>query len=149
MLTLKIENLETMRNAFAQAPVRIAPILQKAVVEAGKQTRNIEVKEAPHKTGTLQRSIKLNFFPIGFELYPTVNYAGYVVSGTQPHIIVPVRAKALRFKGRDGQYHYAKKVHHTGTKANPFVERTVDIATAPVNKVFNQALQEITKLLST
>lgn len=148
MLTLKIENLDSLRSAFASAPVKVAPILQKATLEAGKVIRNTEVKQAPHATGNLQRSIKLNFFPIGVEIYPTANYASLVVSGTRPHEILPRRAKALRFRGKDGAWHYAKRVMHTGTKPNDFVGRTIELSTQPVNKLFNEALNQITKLIS-
>lgn len=44
----------------------------------------------------------------------------YVVSGTRPHIIRPVRAKALRFTV-GGQVVYARIVHHPGTEANNFL----------------------------
>lgn len=44
----------------------------------------------------------------------------YVVSGTRPHIIRPVRAQALRFRV-GGRTVFAKIVHHPGTDANNFL----------------------------
>ena len=147
MLTLKIDNLESLRDAFIKAPAKIAPILQKATIEAGKVLQRTEVLQAPHKTGGLQRSIKMVYKPISVEIYPSIDYAMWIVSGTRPHVIFPSRAKALRFKGKDGQIHYAKRVMHTGTQPNDFVGRTVDIATVPVNKIFNNALLEVAKII--
>ena len=40
--------------------------------------------------------------------------------GTVPHVIVPVRAKALRFVSR-GTVIFAKRVNHPGTRGNPFL----------------------------
>ena len=52
----------------------------------------------------------------------------YVHQGTRPHEILPVRAKALRFRvgGIHGSFVFARRVWHPGTKPNPFVKRTVD-----------------------
>lgn len=44
----------------------------------------------------------------------------YVISGTRPHVIRPVRAQALRFRV-GGRVVYAKIVHHPGTRANNFL----------------------------
>ncbi len=44
----------------------------------------------------------------------------YVISGTRPHIIRPVRAQALRFTV-GGRVVFAKIVHHPGTRANNFL----------------------------
>lgn len=146
MLTLKIDNLDKLREFFTKAPAKIAPSLQKATIEAGKQIQRIEVMEAPHDTGTLQRSIKMTYRPIMVEIEPIAGYAGYVVTGTRPHLIYPTRAKALRFMGKDGKYHYAKIVKHTGTRANDFVGRTVVLAQKPVNDLFQKALEDALKL---
>lgn len=40
--------------------------------------------------------------------------------GTRPHIIVPRRAKTLRFVQR-GKIRYSQKVHHPGTKPNRYL----------------------------
>lgn len=46
--------------------------------------------------------------------------AHYVMNGTKPHMIYPVKAKALRFK-IGSTVVYAKSVNHPGTKPNPFL----------------------------
>ena len=51
----------------------------------------------------------------------------YVVHGTRPHIIRPVRAKALRFTV-GGQVVYARVVHHPGTKPNDFLRQALRAA---------------------
>jgi hypothetical protein len=42
--------------------------------------------------------------------------------GTRPHIIVPVKAKALRFPGAaPSGFIFAKRVNHPGTKPNRYL----------------------------
>lgn len=53
-----------------------------------------------------------------------VRYAKWVVSGTKPHVIRPVAARALRFQGRGG-ITFARVVHHPGTRANDFPARAM------------------------
>lgn len=48
----------------------------------------------------------------------------YVISGTRPHIIRPVRAQALRFTV-GGRVVYATIVHHPGTRANDFLSAAI------------------------
>lgn len=44
----------------------------------------------------------------------------YLINGTRPHIIRPVRAQALRFVV-GGRVVYAKVVHHPGTQAQDYL----------------------------
>jgi hypothetical protein len=44
------------------------------------------------------------------------DYAEMVSTGTRPHVIVPVRAQALRFQARSGDIVYAAKVNHPGAQ---------------------------------
>lgn len=53
-----------------------------------------------------------------------VPYATYVMRGTRPHTIAPRNAKALYWSDSGGS-HFARLVHHPGTKPNPFVEKAV------------------------
>lgn len=48
---------------------------------------------------------------------------GFVTRGTRAHEIRPVHATVLRWEGRDGTIHFARRVAHPGTKANRFPMR--------------------------
>ena len=48
-------------------------------------------------------------------------YGSYVEFGTKPHDIVPGPGRVLVFT-MNGQKIFARKVHHPGTKAQPYVE---------------------------
>lgn len=51
----------------------------------------------------------------------------YILHGTRPHLIRPVRARALRFTV-GGRVVYAKLVHHPGTRANNFLAASLPAA---------------------
>lgn len=51
----------------------------------------------------------------------------YVLGGTRPHVIRPVRARALKFTV-GGRTVYAKAVMHPGTKANNFLAEALRAA---------------------
>ena len=69
----------------------------------------------------------------------------YVHQGTRAYMIFPKTKKALYWKGA---LHPVRKVNHPGIRANPFVERTANEATSPVNQIFNKTLENIAKELS-
>ena len=101
-------------------------------------TRNAK-KLSPVKTGNLRRTIRPGYLS-GSEAWVNANaaYAAYVEKGTRAHDIRPRNAKALRFPtrgtpvtlagrvrsshaNRPGSYAFAKRVHHPGTKPQPFL----------------------------
>jgi hypothetical protein len=51
----------------------------------------------------------------------------FVIEGTRPHVIRPVRARALRFTV-GGRVVYAQIVHHPGTTANNFLAEALRLA---------------------
>lgn len=86
------------------------------------------------KTGNLGRSIHTeNLTATSVNVVASAKYAGYVEHGTRPHEITPRAKKALRFaasaSGRrltgaprvGAQVVFAKRVHHPGTRAQPFL----------------------------
>jgi len=74
--------------------------------------------------GSMGRGISSRIERDGRELagYITSSHPAtiYVISGTRPHVIRPVRAQALRFTV-GGRVVYAKIVHHPGTQPNDFL----------------------------
>ena len=98
----------------------------KALVRTIVEGETICIKEAPIDKGTLRRSIGTSHPNMGTVcLTCGVKYWYHNQYGTSPHVITPRNPKGLlAWKGKDGEKHFAKKVNHPGTKANPFVTRT-------------------------
>lgn len=85
-------------------------------------------RAAPHKTGATQESVDvINFTSGPSELrctaVATTPQAKFTDAGTEPHVIRPRRAKALRFRYR-GRIVYAQKVNHPGNKGTRWFRNT-------------------------
>jgi hypothetical protein len=109
------------------------------------------------KTGNLGRSIHVEgVTETSAKLVAAESYAAYVEFGTRPHEITPNAKKALRFaasaSGRrltgsprvGAAVVFAKRVHHPGTKAQPFLlpgaqKAVSQVGTSVIVKAWNDA----------
>ena len=114
-----------------------SPAMRKSILA---RVGTLAVREAkalvPRKTGNLDRSIRLGLatdrsVEIKAGGLGKVGYAAHVEFGTGPHVIVPVRRKALAWGGarrlsgtlRSGAQpeFFAMSVNHPGTRAKPYL----------------------------
>ena len=102
------------------------PVVQyvwRTVVDA----TNLAKQECPHDTGLLMRShqytVDVQNTDVVGKFGATAEYAADVHYGTQPHDIVPKNRQALAFK-IGGKTIIVHRVHHPGTKPNPWLIRT-------------------------
>lgn len=97
----------------------------------GLKTR--AVADAPYRTGELKRAITTWYGTSGGELEARVGanpappaslrgYGYFMHEGTKPHVIRPVRARALKFRV-GGRVVYAAVVRHPGTRPRPYLTR--------------------------
>jgi len=93
-------------------------------------------KEAPvqgaHKPvtgGALRDSIRYErqtaFSGVRLAFHTNLPYARYVVEGTPPHPIDPVRARVLAWEDYGG-WQFRMHVNHPGAQPNPFPQRVAD-----------------------
>lgn len=143
MVEIEIENLDELREKFAQAPLIVGGELERATKQAGIGIIKEEVQQAPHDSGKLQQSIIMEYEPIEVSITPKSDYARYVVKGSEPH--TPPLDALEGWARRHGipavvvQRAIAKK----GTKANPFIQRTRDAVKGWVNELFKEARNNI------
>lgn len=85
---------------------------------------------APVDTGRLRSSITTVMDDSGrgvkVRVGTNVEYAPYIEFGTEPYVIEPDEAEALKWTGEDGEPVFAKKVEHPGIPAQPFLFPAVD-----------------------
>ena len=98
-------------------------IRDKTPVRTGETVKTLEVKEEPGK-----RIVGSNS--------PVYVYLEY---GTSPHEIYPVKALALRWEDIYG-VHFAKHVHHPGTRPLHIFRRSVEENRGEIVKIFINAL---------
>ncbi|MDP2364511.1 MAG: hypothetical protein Q8M94_12180 [Ignavibacteria bacterium] len=113
--------------------------------------------ETPKRTGKLARStyFTIQGAPEDQELdilQPAQTgegdfYGLYVREGTAPHVIVPKRARALRFE-IGGKVLFRKLVHHPGTKANPYHRRVLARLRPEVQNLVNKMGAKVVAYLS-
>ena len=82
-------------------------------------------KETPVDNWILRKSIKYAVHNNYAVVYSNLFYAPFVHEWTRPHLIRPVKKKSL-FRIDENWEHFAKLVHHPGSKENPFFTRAVD-----------------------
>ena len=110
---------------------RLSEGLTKAVWTATQEGAGLAIRTHPYKdrTGTLTRSIRATMLEQGpghatGQIAALAKYASFVEEGTAPHDIEPKRADgylAWENPESQGDWHFAKLVHHPGTKAMPFM----------------------------
>lgn len=93
------------------------------------------------RTGNLERKTSHKVFVRRggkiLRLQNTAPYAHAIDLGAKPHVIVPRRARALRFISR-GKLVFARKVNHPGNKPYRFLYNAADAA----GRVLAQGLKE-------
>jgi HK97 gp10 family phage protein len=96
-------------------------------------------------TGQLERAIDVRM--IGdktAEVYidnQAAYYGPFVHEGTKPHDIFPKNKKALRWVPIGGNgFVFAKRVHHRGTKADPFLYEALDHSRDEIRDIFSKAV---------
>jgi hypothetical protein len=102
---------------------------------------------APFFTGRLRQGIgsRTESSPeaVTITIFGTASYLPYVLDGTRPHVIAARNAKALRWMGKGGiGVNFARSVNHPGTKANPFPEEALEVATPMIMSRFAAACRE-------
>lgn len=125
------DSLDAVRNKFARGTAELNWLVgTRAWNDAvGPVILQRERANAPVRTGKLRESLRLyQQIRLGtsrLEIRAGVPYYPFVVHPTKGHIIKPRSAKVLSWH-LGGTDHFARMVHHPGTKGNPFAKRTLD-----------------------
>jgi len=140
--TIKINGLDKLTTALKNSPIIAGKQIGKAIaLSVALVNRNAKL-EAPARTGRLRAGIHSRINPLNGKVESTVGYGVFVHEGTSPHIIRPVKKKALYWKGAA---HPVKLVRHPGTKANPFMKRGAERSEIGVQGLFSKAINNIVK----
>lgn len=99
-------------------------------------------REAPRRTGRL-KGAGIEKGTSGdhgwvFASKARVPYMDFVIDGTRAHDIKPKRSQALSWPGAS---HPVKRVHHPGTRSNPFVDRAAEKINGEVDRRINLFIQ--------
>jgi len=118
MARIRIEINQSAVNELVTNP---ASPIYRHMVAVGATVSAVAKVKANVDTGRLRQSIDFELVSRPPELtarvFAPVDYAEVVHEGHG--VIVPRRAKVLRWRGRDGEYHYARRVGPVA--GNPFL----------------------------
>jgi len=152
-IELTIENQTQIVAALRSYPQISAPIFADAINAAlAILKQNATDDNFQFKTPRSQRTGQLaESFNRGINLAtpdnlkgsigPTVSYADFVYSGTQPHIIQAVNKKVLA-NTETGQI-FGKIVHSPGSAANPFLDRILAASENQAQQIFQDAVNKV------
>ena len=113
--------------------------LQKVALRIAHRIRAIAIREklvpvgkpdpdsGKRTGGELRKSIHVSSVPGGAMVGTNKVYARAVHEGRQALVIRPRRRKALRWKGGDSKYLFAKKVFQPARKGKPFFRSAADL----------------------
>ncbi len=89
-----------------------------------KRARRVEALARQGAPGRMGRKVDMTMHEDHARIESTHPATGYVIRGTAPHIIRPVRRSALKFTVR-GTTVFARVVHHPGTRPNDFLSKAL------------------------
>ncbi|WP_277293013.1 hypothetical protein [Veillonella montpellierensis] len=103
------------------------------------------------RTGQLERSIDVKFNENSGIVYidsQSAPHGPFVHQGTMAHEIFPKNKNALRWVAQGGSaFHFAKRVHHPGTKSDPFLYKALKSKRDTIRNIFARytrtALKEV------
>lgn len=130
-------NAATIAARVAAWDKRVGPALARATLHAATVTTAAAKREAPARTGKLRGSIA---YQAGgqyrYTIAAGVPYDAPVQRGSRPHIIRPVRGRALAWPGAR---HPVRSVRHPGTKANPYMARALRASLPEIRRIARAA----------
>jgi len=123
--------IRDLQGRFAKLEGEVKEVRREELRGLGREYVKVAQEEAPKRTGQFARSIRYRTtVETGRRMELAVTMAtplgSYIIFGTRPHVIVPVRARALHFFTKSGQEVFTKRVMHPGTRPNPFQQRAME-----------------------
>ena len=143
-MSLEVEERGTdqLLRFLEGAPANIDKATEEGLDLLGEMAEQKAKEYAPVRTGALRESI--HFIRRGFEilLSSRVFYAVFQEFGTRPHLIRPVRARALRWFAETGEPIFAMSVRHPGTQPRLFITRALEEIRPLVLQVLRGKIEE-------
>lgn len=143
---LEIKGLDKLMKIADKYPSVAQKHIGNAIQTTFKVLSGVIDSKAPRGvTGDLRNAWVKEYKPFFGRMSSGVKYASAVEFGTAPHYVSPkVLAPWAEKKGLN-PYAVSKSIQRKGTKAHPFFQESVDYAEGGINRLFADALINITK----
>lgn len=149
-LEVKIDGIDALLKDVHEFKGNGDKLVRAALVNSSNKVQSEARKRAPHRTGTLQRSILTYLkYPLAVvqvnEKYGIFLEQGTGIYGPENRPIRPLKAKALVFKV-GGQIIFTKEVK--GIRARPFFAPGIQASQAYINGQFQRVIERMVKGLA-
>jgi HK97 gp10 family phage protein len=103
-ISMRIENLDQIKAAFSQAPVKMGRKLDEAIRKSVLTIQRQSMQNTPVDTGRLRASTRTAFRPLYGEVGTHVNYDIFVHDGTRfmkarPYLLNAVKSESSSVQG--------------------------------------------------
>lgn len=132
-------HIDVIKGDLDKLPYAVSRAVSRSIEYTALDVWGNITRESPVKHGRLQGSFQLSQEGLGWRIWTDVHYALAVHEGTGPRMIYPKDKQALYWPGAD---HPVKSVSHPGTKANPYVTRSIDRTGQRVEEFVRRAIEE-------
>ena len=150
-IKVEIAHLQELEAALSKCPDAIKRNLKLAMLVSLRniQRRARQEHNFRSRSGNLERSIDteiINEWPLKGRVFLNQtltktddggSYGVYVHEGTPPHEIAPKNKRVLRWVGGNG-FIFSKRVHHPGTKKDPFLYNAGKNERDKINDIFDR-----------
>ena len=148
---IAIPELDALVRRFAAGPAIVADEMERAMQAAVLDVEGEVVERTPVDTGRLRNAIVSEVRGQGPEIVGIVGvanvpYAVPVERGSRPHLIVPRRAKALRFRV-GGRVVFSRWARHPGFRGAHMFRDGARASEPLVRARFAQALRRVNERL--
>ena len=139
-VTIEVEGLDDLQRAAASAGANADPVIHGALVNSTNKIQSLARARAPHRTGTLQRSIMPEVSGLDALVAVNEKYGVYIEEGTgiygpMHRPITPKVKKVLVFR-INGKKIVTKSIK--GMRARPFFGPAIDQAAPYIQQQFDK-----------
>lgn len=149
-MNIQVDGLKELIRDVKKAGGEAKPLVTAALTNAANHTQSLQRTRAPHRTGTLQRSILPQVHYPSAEVEVHEKYGLFVEEGTgvygpRHRVIRPTTAKVLAFKS-GGKMVFAR--YSKGMKAQPFFKPGWEAAQPFIRSQFDQVTDRLVGFLA-
>jgi hypothetical protein len=149
--SVTLDGIDELRSALRACDDQAGRLLLRATRIGLDEGRVLAKAMARRRTGALAESIVTRLLASSQraadgEMIAGEPYASFVEGGTKAHEIRPRNAQALRFFVGGG-VHFARVVHHPGTRAYPFVGPALEKWQRAAIRELESGLPDLQKIL--
>lgn len=150
--SMQIEGLDQLLSAMAEAGGNAKPLMALAMKASVLKIQSLAREKAPHRTGTLQRSIQAEYSDLHGEVKVIEKYGLFIEQGTgiygPEHRMIEIRPRNKKALFWPGAAYPVKLVRQKGQRARPFFQPAITEAQVFIRAQFQQVADTIVRQIA-